>query len=115
MTKGLPDVASPQNGPPTPHLGLLCGSLDSKIQRGPLPPSSLPLGQELPATMTKDVPQLPMHTPSDKELPPDLLASSLQEEPRAPCNTQGERNMPVAITSTHLALPGHNEGCEPFP
>lgn len=47
--------------------------------------------------------------------PPDLTAGSFQEKPTASCNTEGKRDTPVPVDSTHLALPGHAEGQEPFP
>lgn len=47
--------------------------------------------------------------------PPALTAASFQEKPTASCNTKGKRDTPVTVDSTHLALPGHAEGQEPFP
>lgn len=108
VTNGLPDWPPPQMDP-SPSAALWFSGLQG--QRGPLHPSSLPSGQELPSTTSL----LQAHTPMTGSSPPALTAASFREKPMASCNTEGRRDMPVTVSSTQLALPGHMEGQEPVP
>lgn len=108
VTNGLPDWPPPQMDP-SPSAALWFSGLQG--QRGPLHPSSLPTGQELPSTISL----LQAHTPMTGSSPPALTAASFREKPTASCNTEGRRDMPVTVGSTQLALPGHTEGQEPVP